>query len=118
LEANHEFAKRFASSRRQAVEIRRPKDNALDVFHVLILRANFTDEAYQSNEEIFTDTNPLELSLSEVEMLHDEKSESAGQGWNRKTMRSLRAPTARNMTARGKREARRPWSVTQNAIEA
>jgi hypothetical protein len=48
LKANHEFAKRLASRRRRTVEVRRPKDNALDISHVLILRARFTAGAYQS----------------------------------------------------------------------
>jgi len=66
LKAKHEFAKRVAPRCRRAVKVRRPKDNALDVSHVLILRAKFTAEAYQSHDEIFTDTSLIELSLSKA----------------------------------------------------
>jgi hypothetical protein len=46
LEANHEFAKRLASSRRRTTRVRRPEDNAIYVSHVLLLGARLRYEAY------------------------------------------------------------------------
>src|SRR5262249_39799831 len=46
LKANHKLAKRLVPSCRRAIDIRRPQDNAVDVSHVLILRARISDKTY------------------------------------------------------------------------
>ena len=52
LPAESGCSKRLATSRWSAAEIRSPKDNGVDVSHVLILRAKFTTEPYQSSLKI------------------------------------------------------------------